>query len=711
MKIKKILSLLASLAMAVTAVTGAMTVSVVSAADSYVTSGKIGENASWVINTDGVLVVSGTGDIARPSDGWRWNGHDIDEVVIEDGITSVTASANQQLVSVSGCANIYKITMPPSFKKLSGCIDNLSIISGLTDIYIYSTNITDTAYQSNNYPSGITWHVYKDSETDKSLRNDLGLTDEDIEYIPDNEKMPTVDKTPAQVEPLTETSGPAGLTSKWEWNESSKTLTFSGKGAISMLDDFRKYAEITEHIIINSGITRIGKVTRQGAYTASGAFEGFTAFKDVQLPDTLVQIGDKSFSKLPLEGELSLPSSLKKIGMYAFEETNITSINSLKPGMTIGAFAFQKCNLLTEITIPQNIVYGKTGSPNGNGSSCSPFSSCLGLEKVVIEGGGSMPIMGGGVLAAEKAIPYALCPNCTSLKIVIIKGNVEYIAQMAFKGCTSLTDIYLYNTDLKTITAKGANNGYNDSIDTTNNPTFHVIKGSKTEQTLKNAGYLTDDNTVYLADTTALETAIADADAIDTSKYTDETVSALTTAVENAKAVLENLDATQEEVDKAATAIETAIKALKLNNSSNSQQQTPNKTTPQTPTTARPQKSTRSAAQVKKDKSAAKKAMKQAKITKLTAKSKAKKKITVSWKKVKNAKGYQVQVSAKKNFKKVIYNKSLTKNKLTIKSSKIKSKKTYYVKVRAYATYKDANNATKKIYSKWVKKIRKVKVK
>ncbi len=117
------------------------------------------------------------------------------------------------------------------------------------------------------------------------------------------------------------------------------------------------------------------------------------------------------------------------------------------------------------------------------------------------------------------------------------------------------------------------------------------------------------------------------------------------------------------------------------------------------------------AAQAAKDKAAAKKAMKQAKITKLTVKSKAKKKITVSWKKVKKATGYQVQVSKKKNFKKIVFKKFTSKKKLTIKNSKIKSKKTYYVRVRAYATYKNANNKAIKVYSSWNKKLRKVKVK
>lgn len=104
--------------------------------------------------------------------------------------------------------------------------------------------------------------------------------------------------------------------------------------------------------------------------------------------------------------------------------------------------------------------------------------------------------------------------------------------------------------------------------------------------------------------------------------------------------------------------------------------------------------------------------IKQAKITKLTVKSKSKKKINVTWKKVSKAKGYQVQVSAKKTFKKIIFNKDLKKTKLTIKNKKIKSKKTYYVRVRAYTTYKDVNNKPVNVYSSWSKKTgKKVKVK
>ena len=111
-------------------------------------------------------------------------------------------------------------------------------------------------------------------------------------------------------------------------------------------------------------------------------------------------------------------------------------------------------------------------------------------------------------------------------------------------------------------------------------------------------------------------------------------------------------------------------------------------------------------------KKAAEAKVKNAKIKNLTVKSKAKKKISVSWKKVSKVNGYQVQVAKKKDFKKknIVLSKFTSKAKLTAKSPKIKSKKAYFVRVRAYATYKDAKNKAIKVYGKFSAK-KKVKVK
>lgn len=81
---------------------------------------------------------------------------------------------------------------------------------------------------------------------------------------------------------------------------------------------------------------------------------------------------------------------------------------------------------------------------------------------------------------------------------------------------------------------------------------------------------------------------------------------------------------------------------------------------------------------------------------KVTLKSK-KKKAAVSWKKVKNANGYEVKYSQKKNMKGA-KKKTTTKAKYTIK--KLKSKKYVYVQVRAYTKDSLGN----KVYGKFSKK-------
>ena len=127
-------------------------------------------------------------------------------------------------------------------------------------------------------------------------------------------------------------------------------------------------------------------------------------------------------------------------------------------------------------------------------------------------------------------------------------------------------------------------------------------------------------------------------------------------------------------------------------------------------TATTPTASTKSDLESQVAKLEAKVSINQAKVTQLTVKSKSKKKINVTWKKINKAKGYEIQVSKKKNCKKPVYDKFTKKTKLTIK--KLKSKKTYFVRVRAYATYQDVNNNIRNVYGSWSKKTgKKIKVK
>ncbi|MCC8075174.1 MAG: fibronectin type III domain-containing protein [Clostridiales bacterium] len=71
-----------------------------------------------------------------------------------------------------------------------------------------------------------------------------------------------------------------------------------------------------------------------------------------------------------------------------------------------------------------------------------------------------------------------------------------------------------------------------------------------------------DEDTTSAVDTSALTAAIEQAEALTESDYTSSTWAALETALESAKTVAANADATQDEVDEATSALTAAIDAL-----------------------------------------------------------------------------------------------------------------------------------------------------
>ena len=91
------------------------------------------------------------------------------------------------------------------------------------------------------------------------------------------------------------------------------------------------------------------------------------------------------------------------------------------------------------------------------------------------------------------------------------------------------------------------------------------------------------------------------------------------------------------------------------------------------------------------------------KVQKLTAKNVKKKRVSLKWRKVIKAKGYQIQYALDRKFKKSGKIKKTAKVSYIIK--KLKKKKTYYIRVRAYVI-----NNGKKVYGSW-SKTKKIKIK
>ena len=126
MKTKRIISLLASMAMMVTAVTGAMSVSAVE------DNGKIGDNLTWTLDANGKLTISGKGEMASPdvnhdnsgdefTDFYTYKKYkdDIKEVMIEEGVTSIGYRAFCYF------KNLETVSIPSTITKFTGFTANI----------------------------------------------------------------------------------------------------------------------------------------------------------------------------------------------------------------------------------------------------------------------------------------------------------------------------------------------------------------------------------------------------------------------------------------------------------------------------------------------------------------------------------------------------------------------------------------------------------
>ena len=98
---------------------------------------------------------------------------------------------------------------------------------------------------------------------------------------------------PVQIQAKSVTSGTDDNGNKWTYHTSTKTLTFAGNKAISDFTlngherepSWYRWSNKTEHIVIEEGITGIGR----------NAFADFVNAKTVVLPDSVKVIGEDAF--------------------------------------------------------------------------------------------------------------------------------------------------------------------------------------------------------------------------------------------------------------------------------------------------------------------------------------------------------------------------------------------------------------------------------
>lgn len=120
--------------------------------------------------------------------------------------------------------------------------------------------------------------------------------------------------------------------------------------------------------------------------------------------------------------KMSIPSSVTKIGDYAFYNcTNLTSIE-LPSGVTeIGDYAFYNCTNLSSLTLPSGVKE----------IGFSAFQGCKSLTSVTIPSG------------VKYVLSYTFY-GCESLRSINLPSDLVSIDERVFAGCTGLTSIYAF---------------------------------------------------------------------------------------------------------------------------------------------------------------------------------------------------------------------------------------------------------------------------
>ncbi len=340
-------------------------------------------------------------------------------------------------------------------------------------------------------------------------------------------------------------------------------------------------APITD-LIIPEGLTEI----------PSSAFYNCDSIVSATIPDGVTSIGSHAFSFCENLMNVSIPGSVKRIGDNAFQSCKALKSITLPEGVeSIGQSAFLHCKSLYSITLPDSLtfidsgileytaIYDTVGSWGGDG--------LLYCGKWLIDTRGSMTAV--TIKEGTRGIAAGAFNNREALESVEIPSSVKYINDYAFRNCVKLTEVTLPDgleiigddafigcTGLTSMTVPDSVTSIGDyAIGIANIrlvymssdfiidkiPDFTIIgsKGSAAQT------YAEENEIAFVelkpdADMTALDAAIAAADALKEADYTSESFAKLKAAVEAAKALPKNAD--QAEVDAAAKAVNDAVDAL-----------------------------------------------------------------------------------------------------------------------------------------------------
>ena len=352
-----------------------------------------GSNVTWVLTTDGTLILSGTGAVAaydsRKDTPWGDYNYQILRVEVQKGITSVSGfcscyelqevSLPEGLISIGkltfmDCQKLQEIRLPKSLKTLGE--GTFASCFALTEI---------------EFPEGL------ETIGDGVLYHCLSLTSVVI---------------PASVTEM----GDRPFSGDW----ALKTVEI--KGNVPRLSNYSFHeCDALQEVLITGSVGTIG----------DDAFKELDSLERVQIASGLKTIGKRAFWLCDNLTTVSLPDGVTSIGEEAFKEcSSLTTINLPNSITTIGANAFNGTKLTGPLNIPSSLV-----SLGDNA-----FHGCSGITGTLV-----FP-------AAMENISTNVFAGCSGIEEIILPRGVLTISDGAFNNCSGVQRLWLTNS-IKTIGA------------------------------------------------------------------------------------------------------------------------------------------------------------------------------------------------------------------------------------------------------------------
>ena len=349
-----------------------------------VDSGECGENVTWTLDSDGMLTISGTGEMtdfdggSSPFD----KNESVKKVIINAGVTSIGAYA------FSYYKELTSVTIPDSVTSIGN--EAFTHCTGLKSIMIPNsiTSIGDSAFNNtewfNAQPDGLLYVGKVAYKYKGEMPNNTTV----------NIKAGTLEIASFAFE------GCSGLISVMI----PDSVTTIGQGAFSRCDALT-------NVTIPDGVMSIG----------GEAFNGCTGLTSVTISDSVMRLENYVFCNCSSLMSITIPAGVTSIGDFAFIGcTELTSVMVPVGVTSIGAFAFAGCTGLTNVTVPDSVT------SIGNAA----FAGCTGLTSIMIPSGVTI-------------IMSQTFDSCSGLMSVTIPSCVTSIRNGGFEGCAGLTSMII----------------------------------------------------------------------------------------------------------------------------------------------------------------------------------------------------------------------------------------------------------------------------